>query len=156
MELCCPGDHGLNICLPTGSSEFISCFALVYFACMCSFCFAYISNPQVFSLSPFRFCPLSLCRSSEWLSGAQLPAEVKPWQGRKHQKLLKTQLLAVCAHSDPAKHLSTCSTQCTGMSSLTLLGQVCQVCNSIQGKALHTAVLKCFPVIIQFLTFSWL
>lgn len=137
-----------------GSSEFISCFPLFYIACMCSFCFAYSSNPQVFSLSPLQFCPQSLCRGSEWICGAQLPAEVKPRQGWKHQELLKTQLSAVCVCNDPVNHLSTCSTQCTGMSSLTVLGQVCQVCKSIQGKALHTAALKCSPVIIQFLTFS--
>lgn len=49
--------------------------------------------------------------------------------GMKHQKLPRIWLRAVSAGSDPARCLNTCSTQHTGMSSLTLLGQVCWVCN---------------------------
>ena len=88
MEPCFPGDGWTPACPREVVTEFL------VLLCLCAWLLLYLLNclylnPQVLSLSLFRFSPPSHCRGvSEWLCGAELPAGVKPRHKFAHRKVL--------------------------------------------------------------------
>lgn len=93
-------------------SEWIPCFALLTCVWFFLFSIQLYLNPQMFSLLPFPFSPLSQ-KKSEWLCGAELMSGVKPrvtkWKlARCESSLMRKKIIKKKSWSNSSHHSHQC------------------------------------------------